>query len=163
MSSRTLRVLSKAGTRRSRRSGVVLSVVLAALLAPLAVTAPSAAATSSAAQADAFDGRPVQFWNSVLLDVFKRQVKVGPGPLARASAMMNAAIYDAESGYQRTWHTLQYEPYLDAPKYSGAPLLEGPDEEERVIGHTARNLLVRLFPSQQTLINTRFKERFGHE
>jgi hypothetical protein len=141
----------------------VLSVVLAALLAPLSVTAPSAAAATSAARADTFDGRPVQYWNAVLMDVFKRQVRVGPGPLARAAAMMNAAIYDAESAYQRTWHTLQYEPYLEAPKYSGAPLLEGPQEEERVIGHTARNLLVRLFPGQQTLINTRFKERFGHE
>jgi hypothetical protein len=141
----------------------VLSAVLAALLVPLTVAAPSTAATSSATRADAFDGRPVQFWNSVLLDVYKRQVKVGPGPLARAAAMMNAAIYDAESGYQRTWHTQQFEPYLEAPKYSGAPLLEGPDEEERVIGHTARNILARLFPGQQTLINTRFKDRFGHE
>jgi hypothetical protein len=141
----------------------VLFVVLAALLAPLSVTAQPAAAASSTAQADTFDGRPVQFWNSVLLDVFKRQKKVGPGPLARAAAMMNAAIYDAESAYQRTWHTQQYEQYLYAPKYSGAPLLEGPDEEERVIGHTARNLLVRLFPTQETLINTRFQQRFGHE
>lgn len=141
----------------------MLSVVLAALLAPLSVTAQPAMAASSTAQADSFDGRPVQFWNSVLLDVFKQQKRVGPGPLARAAAMMNAAIYDAESAYQRTWHTQRYEPYLYAPEYSGAPLLEGPDEEERVIGHTARNLLVRLFPTQETLINTRFQQRFGHE
>ncbi|MEU4686843.1 vanadium-dependent haloperoxidase [Streptomyces xinghaiensis] len=144
----------------------MLFVVLAALLAPLTTAAPSAAAPSSAAgsaQAAAFDGRPVQFWNSVLIDVFRRQTGVGPGPLARAAAIMNAGIYDAESAYQRTWHSLRYEPFLEAPKYSGAPLLEGPDEEERVIGHTARNLLVRLFPAQTTFINTRFKERFGDE
>jgi hypothetical protein len=148
----------------SRRSWLVLTVVLAALLAPLAVTAPATAApATSARSAAAFDGRPVQYWNSVLLDVFRRQQKVGPGPLARAAAMMNAAIYDAESAYQRTWHTLRYEPYLEAPKYSGAPFLEGPNEEERVIGHTARNLLVRLFPAQATFVNTRFRERFGHE
>ncbi|MFV0135786.1 vanadium-dependent haloperoxidase [Streptomyces sp. HMX87] len=159
----------------SRRSWLALSAALAAVLTPLSVPAPSAAAAPavagattlaaapSAAQADTFDGRPVQYWNEVLLEVFQRQRKVGPGPLTRAAAMMNAAIHDAESAYQRTWHSLKFEPYLEAPKYSGAPFLEGPAEEERLIGHTARNLLVRLFPSQATLINTRFKERFGHE
>ncbi|MEJ1195851.1 MULTISPECIES: vanadium-dependent haloperoxidase [unclassified Streptomyces] len=144
-----------------------MPAALAALLAPLSMAVPPAAAAPAApgvsAASDTFDGRPVQYWNSVLLEVFRRQQGVGPGPLARAAAMMNAAIYDAESAYQRTWHTLRFEPYLEAPKYSGAPLREGPAEEERLIGHTARNLLVRLFPDQETLINTRFTERFGHE
>ncbi|MFJ8079377.1 vanadium-dependent haloperoxidase [Streptomyces sp. NPDC096205] len=163
MSSRPLGAWARASAQLRRRTRLLVSLLLAALLAPPAFTAQSAAAAPASAQAAAFDGRPVQYWNSVLLDVFRRQQKVGPGPLARAAAMMNAAIYDAESAYQRTWHTLRYEPYLEAPKYSGAPFLEGPNEEERVIGHTARNLLVRLFPAQATLVNTRFKERFGNE
>lgn len=40
--------------------------------------------------------------NDVLQNIFRR-VGGGPVPMARAAAMMNAAIYDAESSYQLKW------------------------------------------------------------
>ncbi|MFJ1967198.1 hypothetical protein ACIO93_00855 [Streptomyces sp. NPDC087903] len=42
---------------------------------------------------------PVHYWNDVLLQVIRREGG-GPGPMARSAAMLNAAIYDAESSYQ---------------------------------------------------------------
>lgn len=43
--------------------------------------------------ATAFDGRPVQYWNGVLLDVARRTPGISPGPYSRAAAMLNTAMY----------------------------------------------------------------------
>ncbi|OJF13354.1 phosphatase PAP2 family protein [Couchioplanes caeruleus] len=107
-----------------------------------------------------YSGDPVHYWNGVLLELFRR-VDEPPGKVTRAAAMLNIAVYDAESAYQRTWHTMVYQPYLGAPRYSGPPFLEGPDEEERVIGRTAYRMLTRLYPSQANFLENRFQNRFG--
>lgn len=149
---------------RGRAVRLGLIALVAALLSPLSpgpATAVPAPAPVEAA-ATSFDGKPVQYWNGVLLDVARRVPGISPGPYSRAAAMLNTAIYDAESAYQRTWHTMQYQPYLDAPVYAVWPMQEGPDEEERVIGFTARQLLVKLFPAQETYINQSFQDRFGN-
>ncbi|MCF6523728.1 vanadium-dependent haloperoxidase [Streptomyces sp. JJ36] len=147
--------------RRLRRRALAVLLALLAAVVPHAVTAPAA---SAAAQAEPdFSGDPVHYWNQVLLDVFRRQDggAAAPGPLSRAAAMMHLAVYDAESAYRNSWHTLSYEPYLAAPAYSGPPLQEGPHEEERVIGFTARRVLVELFEDDAAYINQRFEDRFG--
>lgn len=105
---------------------------------------------------------PVHYWNDVLLNVVRREGG-GPGPMSRAAAMMNAAIYDAESSYQLKWKgRITSEPYIHAEKYAG--WFEGPDEEERVIGRTAYNILLKLYGKNQTAyLDARFRERFGTE
>ncbi len=126
----------------------------------LAVLCLLSLAPAPAVAAPQYDGDPVHYWNQVLLEMFRR-VDEAPGKVARAAAMVNTAIYDAESAYQRTWHTMAYEPYLGAPKYSGPPLQEGPDEQERVIGRTAYRLLTQLYPTQASFLEERFRHRFG--
>ncbi|MFF7438915.1 phosphatase PAP2 family protein [Streptomyces sp. NPDC008122] len=105
---------------------------------------------------------PVHYWNDVLLNVVRREGG-GPGPMARAAAMLNAAIYDAESSYQLKWKgRITSEPYIHAEKYAG--WIEGPDEEERVVGRTAYNILLKLYGKNQTAyLDARFRERFGTE
>ncbi|MGW7053933.1 vanadium-dependent haloperoxidase [Streptomyces sp. NPDC054887] len=148
----------------SRRRALGLLAATGALTA-LPATAPRAGAAPvpASARATAFVGDPVHYWNGVLLDVFRKQTGVGPGPLARAAAMTNVAIFDAVSAYYNTWYRMRYRPYLEAPKYSGAPFQQGPDEQERVIGFTARDILVRLFPAESLFVNQRFKDRFGND
>ncbi|AGP61444.1 hypothetical protein M271_50435 [Streptomyces rapamycinicus NRRL 5491] len=105
---------------------------------------------------------PVHYWNDVLLQVIRREGG-GPGPMARSAAMLNAAIYDAESSYQLRWKgKITSEAYIHAEKYAG--ILEGPDEEERVIGRTAYNILLKLYGKNQTqFLDAKFRERFGTE
>jgi len=139
---------------RKRRWGTASVAVLAMVFGLLPIGAAPAAAAPN------YTGDPVHYWNGVMLELFRR-VDLAPGPLARAAAMTNAAIYDAESSYQNTWRVMAYEPYLGAPRYSGPPLLEGPDEQERVIGRTAYRVLAGLFPSEKSYLTQRFQNRFG--
>lgn len=96
--------------------------------------------------------------NDVLLGAI-RTAGGAPGPISRAAAEMNAALYDAESSYRLRWHTMTSDPYLKAVDY--AAWAEGPGEEERIIGRTAYNILLKLFPGQTTYLDNKFKERFG--
>ncbi|MEV0991874.1 vanadium-dependent haloperoxidase [Streptomyces sp. NPDC049949] len=159
-----------ANTRRSRarttsqHRALAAAVVLAATGSVLAAAPQSAqAAIPTQSISD-----PVHYWNDVLQNVFRR-VGGGPVPMARAAAMMNAAIYDAESSYQLKWKgKMTSEPFIHAENYAG--WLEGPDEEERVIGRTAYNILLNLYGNRQTqysdqtsYLDARFRERFGTE
>ncbi|MGN9843165.1 vanadium-dependent haloperoxidase [Nonomuraea sp. H19] len=102
------------------------------------------------------------------MDVF-RQLNgpdAAPGRLARAAAMMNAALFDAETMYQDKWGVRQFQPYLQAGSYFSVAQTDY--EEERVIGRTAYNVLLDLFgtatnysPSMTNLLNERFTYRFG--
>ncbi|MFK0235349.1 vanadium-dependent haloperoxidase [Streptomyces vinaceus] len=147
-----------------RRRALAASVVLAATGSVLAAApAPAQAAIPAQSIAD-----PVHYWNDVLQNVFRR-VGGGPVPMARAAAMMNASIYDAESSYQLKWKgRMTSEAYIHAENYAG--WIEGPDEEERVIGRTAYNILLGLYgnrqsgtayPDQTAYLDARFTERFG--
>ncbi|MFF9620571.1 vanadium-dependent haloperoxidase [Streptomyces griseosporeus] len=143
---------------RHRLRALAVAAVLAAtgtLLNPVPQEAEAALAPQSIKD-------PVHYWNDVLLGVVRREGG-GPGPMARAAAMLNAAIYDAESSYQLRWKgRITSEPYLHAEKY--AAWIEGPDEEERVIGRTAYNILLKLYGKNQTAyLDARFRERFGTE
>lgn len=159
-------------TRTTRRRttlwprALATGVVLAATGSILAATPhPAEAALPTQSIPD-----PVHYWNDVLQDVF-RKVGGGPVPMTRAAAMMNAAIYDAESSYQLKWKGgMTSAAYIHAENYSG--WVQGPDEEERVIGRTAYNILLNLYgvnrPDKNSLdltpyLDKRFRDRFGSE
>lgn len=144
-------------TRRGRRgrvrsAAVALATVFATAAGALALTPQPASAAPN------YTGDPVLYWNDVLLGAVKT-AGGAPGPVSRAAAEMNAAIYDAESSYRLRWHTMTSDPYLQAVDY--AAWMEGPGEEERVIGRTAYNILLKLFPGQTTYLDNKFRERFG--
>ncbi|WP_407837976.1 vanadium-dependent haloperoxidase [Streptomyces sp. DSM 116496] len=163
---RILRSALRSSPRRValRRRALATAVVLAATGTVLAA-APQQARAALPAQSIA---DPVHYWNDVLQNVFRR-VGGGPVPMARSAAMMNAAIYDAESSYQLKWKgKITSEPYIKAENYLG--WAEGPDEEERVIGRTAYNILLGLYGNKQSryadqtqYLDSRFRERFGTE
>ncbi|WP_267244766.1 vanadium-dependent haloperoxidase [Streptomyces sp. PR69] len=137
---------------------MAFAVALAAAGGTLAAAPrPAAAALPPQTIAD-----PVIYWNDVLLELFRRE---GGSPVraARSAAMMNAAIYDAESSYRLTWRRgITSEAYIHAEKYAG--WFEGPDEEERVIGRTAYNVLLKLYGERHTaFLDQRFRDRFGAE
>lgn len=160
----------KTRTTRTRRTmwrrALAAGVVLAATGSILAASPhPAEAALPAQSIAD-----PVHYWNDVLQGVF-RKVGGGPVPMARAAAMMNGAIYDAESSYQLKWKgRMTSEAYIHATSYAG--WVEGPDEEERVIGRTAYNILLNLYgvnrpdknaPDFTAYLDQRFRDRFGTE
>ncbi len=146
--------------RRTLAAGVVLAATGSVLAAS---PHPAQAALPTQSIAD-----PVHYWNDVLQGVF-RQVEGGPVPMARAAAMMNGAIYDAESSYQAKWKgPMTSAAYIHAEAYAG--WVQGPDEEERVIGRTAYNILLNLYgvnrpnknaPDFTAYLDKRFEERFG--
>ncbi|POX45014.1 hypothetical protein C3489_35210 [Streptomyces sp. Ru71] len=137
---------------RLRVTGVALATVFTTVAGALALAPQPAAAAPN------YTGDPVLYWNNVLLGAIKT-AGGAPGPISRAAAEMNAAIYDAESSYRLRWHTMTSDPYLQAVDY--AAWSEGPGEEERLIGRTAYNILLKLFPGQTTYLDNKFKERFG--
>ncbi|MFI1102760.1 vanadium-dependent haloperoxidase [Streptomyces melanogenes] len=148
-------------TRRRRAANLRARAVSLAAVAATALGALTLAPQPAAA-APNYSGDPVQYWNNVLNGAI-RTAGGAPGPLSRAAAMMNTAIYDAESSYQLRWHTMTSDPYLKAINYSAGWGIEGPGEEERVIGRTAYNILLKLFPDQTTYLDNKFKERFGSD
>ncbi|MFD9903125.1 vanadium-dependent haloperoxidase [Streptomyces sp. NPDC059063] len=143
------------GQRRSgamRRRAVAVAIVLAATGGSLTLTPQAAVAAPN------YSGDPVHYWNDVLLQLMRGRGGA-PGPLARSAAMLNGAIYDAESSYRLRWHKMTSEPYIAASHYTA--WIEGPGEEERVIGRTAYNILLGLFPEQTAYLDNKFMERFG--
>ncbi|WP_282793578.1 vanadium-dependent haloperoxidase [Streptomyces sp. CC224B] len=138
--------------RGHRRRIAALTVALAAAVGTLvAAPAPAAAAPN-------FDGDPIHYWNGVLQQAMRTRGGA-PGPLARAAAMLNGAMYDAESSYRLRWHRMTSEPYLEAYRYDA--ILEGPAEEERVIGRTAYKILLGIFKEQKPYLDQKFTDRFG--
>ncbi|WP_394437301.1 vanadium-dependent haloperoxidase [Streptomyces sp. SGAir0957] len=149
-------------TGRAKRSAPRRRVLAAAaVLAAAGTTLTAAPQPAHAALPPQSIADPVHYWNDVFMNVIRREGG-GPGPMARSAAMLNAAIYDAESSYQLKWKgKITSEPYLHAEKYAG--WIEGPDEEERVVGRTAYNVLLGLYPGQTSYLDARFRERFGTE
>lgn len=142
------------GKRTTAIGTTLLAVVGSLSLAPQLTTAAVAAPPN-------YTGDPTQYWNGALQEMFRRATGPAgsPGALARSAAMMNAAVFDAESSYQNTFGTAKYKAYLSAPKYWN--LGQGPDEEERVIGRTAYNILHDLYPGQTAYLDAKFQDRFG--
>ncbi|QES32674.1 hypothetical protein DEJ48_04010 [Streptomyces venezuelae] len=159
-------------TARRRRALAVAAVLAAASTSLTALPQPAHAApqitrtalppqSAPTALPPQTIADPVHYWNDVLMEVVRREGG-GPGPMSRSAAMLNAAVYDAESSYQLKWKgKITSEPYIRAEKYAG--WVEGPDEEERVVGRTAYNILLGLYPAQTNYLDARFRERFGTE
>lgn len=147
---------------RRRRFRARLPLALVAALATAGTLLVAAPAPAQAALPPQTIKDPVHYWNDVLIQLIKREGG-GPVPFTRAAAMMNAAIYDADSSYQLKWKGgISSAPYIHVEKYAG--FFEGPDEEERVIGRTAYNVLLSLYGDTQTdFLDARFRQRFGTE
>ncbi|MET8156631.1 vanadium-dependent haloperoxidase [Sphaerisporangium sp. NPDC005289] len=150
--------------QRLRRAVVTVATALAVTASTATVAAPPAAAAPPNYSED-----PTQYWNGVLIDVF-RNLKgrdATPGKLARAAAMVNASIFDAETMFQDKWGVRRYQPYLQAGTYFSLARTDG--EEERVIGRTAYNIMLDLFgagkladsPDQTAFLDQRFRAWFG--
>jgi hypothetical protein len=138
--------------------GLILASVLAmtglavvtqqpAAAAPVPVPVPVSKATVDT----------VYYWHNVLLELFRRQGG-GPGPLARAAAIMHGGIFDIlnsanwsrqnliGTGYDRAFALLVFDPLTD---------------DNLAAGITARELLKFVFPSQQAYIDQQYTARHG--
>ncbi|MFE2063375.1 vanadium-dependent haloperoxidase [Streptomyces sp. NPDC059467] len=149
---------SGVGGRFGRLRAAAVAGALLAGLSPVAAGAPPAAAATG------HRDDPTQYWNNVLLQTFRNAQgwDASPGRLSRSGAMVFAAIYNAESAYQYTYGTLEYEPYLDQPlKYADRHSRPGPDEEERLIDRTAYRMISQLYPGDQAYIDARYRARTG--
>ncbi|MGW1886331.1 vanadium-dependent haloperoxidase [Streptomyces sp. NPDC001970] len=152
------RLKSRAGGRLGRLRAVVVAGALLAGLSPVAAGAPQAAAATR------HKDDPTQYWNKVLLQTFRnaRGWDASPGKLSRSGAMVFAAIYNAESAYQYTYGTLEYEPYLSRPlEYAHRHSRPRRHEEERLIDRTAYRMISQLYPGDQDYIDTKYKARTG--
>jgi hypothetical protein len=135
----------------SRRVGTV-AVVLATLAGPLLVPSPAAAQTGAATAGT------ITYWNDTLLELYRRQGG-GPGPLARAAAMMHAGIFNAintADWSQRGWTGQGVDWYGARPAPTGSYV-----NEDAAAGMVARELLFQLFPAHQSFISQRFTARYG--
>jgi hypothetical protein len=100
----------------------------------------------------------VYYWNNVLLEVFRREGG-GPGPLARAAAMMHAGIFNAfntADWSRRDWRGTGYN------WYGGPTQMEGLFVNDDIAaGLVARDLLIDVFPAQSGFVNQAFTNRHG--
>jgi hypothetical protein len=95
-------------------------------------------------------GDAITRWNDVLLEVV-RQVGGPPGPIARAAAMMHAAMYDAVNSIAPSTH----EPYLvSVPAAPTASL-------NAAIAYAAHDTLAAVFPTTTVPLATRLSTEIG--
>ncbi|MDH6576221.1 vanadium-dependent haloperoxidase [Kitasatospora sp. MAP5-34] len=140
--------------RRARaaggRWGAAAVAAVIALGGPLAVPSP--------ASASAVGGHDhVLEWNDVLLQAYQNACNAdgAPGPLARAGAMVHAAIWDAANSVAGGSNPA-YGFYLGrtaAP--AGASL-------EAAIDYAAHDTLVNAFPAQQALFGRELQTELGY-
>jgi hypothetical protein len=132
-----------------------LGLILVSLLASTGltvVTQQPAAAAASTATVDT-----VYYWHNVLLELFRRQGG-GPGPLARAAAILNGGIFDVLNSANWSRHNLVGTGYDRA----FALLVFDPNTDDNLAaGITARELLKFAFPNQQPYIEQQYTARHG--
>lgn len=88
-------------------------------------------------------------WNNVMLERFREDFGTGcPGPLARAGAMVQAAVFEAVNSIDREW-----EPYID---YVDAPVTAS--KEAAVIAAAYRTMLA-LFPNSTQELTSEYIAR----
>jgi membrane-associated phospholipid phosphatase len=100
----------------------------------------------------------VYYWNDVLLEVFRR-AGGGPGPLARAAAVMHAGVFNAFNSAdwsRRGWAGTGYAWYGGTPQRAG--LFQNDDI---AAGLVARDLLTDVFPAQGGFVAQAFTARHG--
>lgn len=133
------------------------AVLVAALTVSGVVAAYPTPAHASTATADT-----IYYWNDVLLEAFRREGG-GPGPLARAAAMMHAGIFDLLNSdfwaEPAPGGRLGYHGYTGIhPGNPGNP----PDDEDLEAGRVAATLLVDALPGQAQFVQQAFVERHGN-
>jgi membrane-associated phospholipid phosphatase len=140
-------------TRCLRRSLGLASAALLSSVGSLLVAAPPAAAATGTATTDS-----VYYWNTVLLEAFRRETP-RPGPLTRAAAMMHAGIHDvlASSDQSRQGEFAgRYNGYAYSNP-DGDPVVD----DDLAVGYAARDLLIDALPAQRSYVEQKFSERHG--
>lgn len=146
-----------------RLTGVGLAaavgLALAVTTAPPAVSDSTILGTGSPNGQSSIELEPtetnVEYWDDVLLETFRRQGG-GPGPLARAAAMMHVGMFDAINSATLSRHgSTPYNSYLTLQVVNQSV------NENLAAGYTARDLLIDALPLQRTYIEQKFTERYG--
>lgn len=139
--------------------------LLAGAFLAVALTATGALpATLSPASANQTDDHgivspdEIYYWNDVLLEAFRRQGG-GPGPLARAAAMMHAGIFDTLNSARWSRHPLGtgYHGYTGIVRVDNPPKHDGQES-----ARAATALLSAALPDQAAFVQQKFVERYGN-
>ncbi|MFE9202673.1 vanadium-dependent haloperoxidase [Micromonospora sp. NPDC007230] len=137
-----------------------LGVVLASLLAAIG----SLVTTATPAAANGATTATIHYWNDTLLEAFRRQGG-GPGPLARAAAMMHTGIFDIFTGARwvdQNGRGSGYRGYTVGPSDTECLSSLGISiNEDLAAGFAARDLLIDALPAQRTYVEGRFTARYG--
>ncbi|MEO3775564.1 vanadium-dependent haloperoxidase [Micromonospora sp. B11E3] len=138
--------------QRSVRRWLVGALTAAMASAGAVTVTPPPASADLTATADT-----VYYWNSVLQETFRRQGG-GPGPLARAAAIMHAGVHDAINS---AWWSTQQGVGNGYHNY-GVDWIVGPQVDgDLAAGYTARDLLVAALPAQAAYVQQAFTDRYG--
>lgn len=139
-----------------RSLGVVLTSLLVATGSLITTATPAAANGATTAT--------IHYWNDTLLEAFRRQGG-GPGPLARAAAMMHTGIFDIFVGAQwvdQNGTGSGYQGYVVGPSDTECLSSLGISiNEDLAAGFAARDLLIDALPAQRTYVEGRFTARYG--
>jgi hypothetical protein len=136
-------------SRRIAVAALIAATIAGSLLAP---PSPAAAQTGGASAST------IHYWNDTLLELYRRQGG-GPGPLARAAALMHTGIFNAlntADWSQRGWSGQGFDWYGARPAPQGNYV-----NEDAAAGLVARELLMQAFPAHQPYIRQRFEARNG--
>src|SRR5918992_1319114 len=111
------------------RLGVILLSALAFLGTLVGLPQPASAAPATA--------NTVYYWNDVLLESIRREGG-GPGPLARAAAMMHAGLFDAinSAAASKKSGAADYDSYLTLR------IVDKSVDADLAAGYAARDLLI---------------------
>jgi hypothetical protein len=140
-----------------RRPAGVAFLATVALVGALTAL-PSHAGTDPVVTPKVATTGTVYYWNDVLLEVFRR-AGGGPGPLARAAAMMHAGVFNAFNSAdwsRRGWTGTGFAFYGGTPQRTG--LFQNDDI---AAGLVARDLLIDVFPAQRGFVEQAFTARHG--
>ena len=93
----------------------------------------------------------VTYWNQVMMDAFREDFGTGcPCPLARSSAMVHCAMFDAINSIDRTYTA--YLGYLDVSE-DASP--------EAAVASAAYHTLAELFPNMTGVLDASYAERLA--
>ena len=99
----------------------------------------------------------VFYWNDVLLEAFRREGG-GPGPLARAAAMMHTGIFDAVNG---GWWSHRNGVGNGLRSYNSTILVDSSVDDDLAAGIVARDVLIAALPRQRAYIDQAYTARHG--
>ena len=130
---------------------LVRSLILGAGLFLGAMNLAPTAHAGAAVPARGIVDDEVIFWNNILLDRFRQDFGTGcPCPLARAGAIVQAAVYEAVNSIER-----EYEPYLEYVE------VEGEASKEAAVCAAAYRTMLSLFPGAASELRSAYNQRKG--